>query len=109
MWIDFRELVRLAACAFCAIALLALCIVLAGCQRPAKEGEDMTGTAEACCDDCGDDVRIVTTAPQQPNGGGWCAYDGDEGACVSCGLRHYVHIDDSGSDVTAWLSAEVSQ
>lgn len=37
MWIEFgRELLKLAACAFCAIALLALCIVLVGCQRPAK-------------------------------------------------------------------------
>lgn len=37
MWIEFgRELTRLVACAFCAIALLALCVVLVGCQRPAK-------------------------------------------------------------------------
>jgi len=47
MWIEFgRELLRLSACAFCAIALLALCIVLVGCQRPAK----VPPTGTVCAD-----------------------------------------------------------
>lgn len=66
----------------------------------------MTKVLAEECEECGDLVEIETTAEQDD--GEWRAYDGDRGRCVSCGLEHYVCIDDSDEDnVSAYLRAAI--
>jgi hypothetical protein len=64
----------------------------------------MKATASACCDECGNDVEIETTA-EQCDGYDWYAYEGDIGTCVECGTRHSVCItDDYDGECCGWLA-----